>query len=57
MAGLGLGGAVSYSPAVERATAEVDDWGAAAMLNRTLWRIFPETNLAEGEDIAGESVV
>jgi hypothetical protein len=57
VADLGFGGAVSYSPATERATAEVEDWGAAATLNRVLWRIFPEANLAEGENIVGGSIV
>ena len=50
---LGLGGTVLYNPGAQRATLEVDDWGPAAALNSVLWRIYPEANLLEGENIAG----
>ncbi len=49
---LGLGGTVLYNPGAQRATLEVDDWGPAAALNSVLWRIYPEVNLAEGENIS-----
>ena len=57
MASLRYGAAMSYSPAMQRATAEVEDWGPAATLNRVLWQIYPEANLAEGENIVGASAV
>ncbi len=50
---LGLGGKILYNPGAQRATLEVDDWGPAAMLNSVLWRVYPEANLLEGENIAG----
>ena len=50
---LGLGGTVLYSPGAQRATLEVDDWGPAATLNSVLWRIYPEANLLEGQNIVG----
>ena len=53
MTSLALGSEGAYSPGAQRTTLEIDDWGAAATLNRVLWRIYPEAKLLEGENIAG----
>ena len=53
MMSLGLGGTITYSSGAQQATLEIDDWGAAATLNRVLWRIYPEAKLREGENLVG----